>query len=808
MKSVKKFLTERMNSVDSADGMGTAGKKSSLERLKCGGEDTPTKGYVSLPNTPLPMSAPIAVSDPSPSPSIADSAQNTPLCTLQEDDSTSPPPPADSAGAYGKNGHSQQEQSPFTFPTVTSSATATANPAAVPAPQPAPVQRKSRRKISLPWFRQSSVSGHGVLARQHTIDTPSSFRFFRQTSSSGLKLGNQEATWVVADYIASAGTNELSVNKGQQVEIIEQPTAGEPDFCLVRLNPQHDDAAVQEGLVPVSVLKPPPGSHKHGSGAGTGAGGAAAGSQKSDMQDQGNRSKADALSSSTKRRGFSGRNWLPLINRKQQQPNNSKAPLVKKPSEKNIRTPQKHAEELAEQHQPGGSPATVVPSSQFPSSNVGAGDYEPDEEAGLELPPPMKPIQEPHLIANGPPAFTKDAKESSANLASTGKMDGNPLSEIEEIVKTTTEQHESNSRVDGSGGAENASTNGHGRSHDNNHEESHSAVPDKAAALKKRQCVFAELVSTEESYVQDLHEIVNGYMSEINNTNSDIPMPEDLKGGKMKLVFNNIKDIYEWHRDFFLRALRNCQKSPADLGPLIKRSATKFALYYTYCSNKPLSEYIVSAHYQYFDCIRQKLGHRLDLSNLIIKPVQRITKYELLIKEIIKATEGAGLYKEVPMLQEAYQQMKVVVKTVNDMMVVLRSLQDFDGEITAQGSLLMQGPMNCVVDAGQKQRELQVFLFQQIIIFADIEKAKNQYSSPTFKYRSHIQLNHMQMKELGDCRFQIKSTDPNKIPEVTMICQAATQESYAGWRDMLNKILQQQNDLIFMLSNPLSTKNK
>lgn len=120
--------------------------------------------------------------------------------------------------------------------------------------------------------------------------------------------------------------------------------------------------------------------------------------------------------------------------------------------------------------------------------------------------------------------------------------------------------------------------------------------------------------------------------------------------------------------------------------------------------------------------------------------MQRITKYELLIKEIIKATEGAGLYKEVPMLQEAYQQMKVVVKAVNDMMVVLRSLQDFEGEITAQGNLLMQGPMSCVVEAGQKQRELQMFLFQQIIIFADIEKAKNQYSSPTYKYRSHIQV--------------------------------------------------------------------
>jgi len=95
------------------------------------------------------------------------------------------------------------------------------------------------------------------------------------------------------------------------------------------------------------------------------------------------------------------------------------------------------------------------------------------------------------------------------------------------------EQHESNSRVDGGGGVENASTNGHGRSHDNNDEvrvlpllwslllltnyipcpfQSHTAVSDKAAALKKRQCVFAELMSTEEAYVQDLHEIVNGYV--------------------------------------------------------------------------------------------------------------------------------------------------------------------------------------------------------------------------------------------------------------------------------------------------------
>lgn len=45
--------------------------------------------------------------------------------------------------------------------------------------------QKGRRKISLPWFRQNSVTApHATLSRQHTIDSPGSFRFFRQSSNS------------------------------------------------------------------------------------------------------------------------------------------------------------------------------------------------------------------------------------------------------------------------------------------------------------------------------------------------------------------------------------------------------------------------------------------------------------------------------------------------------------------------------------------------------------------------------------------------------------------------------------------------
>lgn len=97
-----------------------------------------------------------------------------------------------------------------------------------------------------------------------------------------------------------------------------------------------------------------------------------------------------------------------------------------------FQTPQKHAEE-----EQTSSSAAATPGSSTSSASVGqlppqfpnvssaaaaaahqAADYEAEEEVGLELPPPMKPIQEPHLIANGPPAFPKDLKESSANMVS------------------------------------------------------------------------------------------------------------------------------------------------------------------------------------------------------------------------------------------------------------------------------------------------------------------------------------------------------------------------------------------------------
>lgn len=57
-------------------------------------------------------------------------------------------------------------------------------------------------------------------------------------------------------------------------------------------------------------------------------------------------------------------------------------------------------------------------------------------------------------------------------------------------------------------------------------------------------------------------------------------------------------------------------------------------MYVVYCQNKPKSEFIVSEYEQLFNDIKAKLGHKLNVADLLIKPVQRIMKYQLLLKVI------------------------------------------------------------------------------------------------------------------------------------------------------------------------------
>ena len=75
--------------------------------------------------------------------------------------------------------------------------------------------------------------------------------------------------------------------------------------------------------------------------------------------------------------------------------------------------------------------------------------------------------------------------------------------------------------------------------------------------------------------------------------------------------------------------------------------------------------------------IRLKLGFRLKLTDLLIKPIQRLTKYHMLLEAILKYSERAGLTEEATAIQSAFRVMQTTPKAANEMMDVGR-LQGFE----------------------------------------------------------------------------------------------------------------------------------
>jgi triple functional domain protein len=487
----------------------------------------------------------------------------------------------------------------------------------------------------------------------------------------------------------------------------------------------------------------------------------------------------------------------------------------------NKQAPQSQSEEEEDRITPAAAAAT---STALPGTSRATISIYPPQENGEDgeeelppLPPPMKPITEPMLVTSN--SASSNAEESQGKREQhTENQERNSL--LNRDLKPVGES--AANLCDGEGTNISATfESALGETMEGGVDRvdglvAGSSVPDgssassESSAIQKREYVIRELVDTERDYVHDLREVVEGYMALMRDCDCEIVMPEDLRGGKDKMVFGNVEAIYEWHRDFFLKALEKCTEHPEELGPLFKRYERKLHMYVVYCQNKPVSEYIVSEYIDtYFEELRQKLGHKLQLCDLLIKPVQRIMKYQLLLRDIYKYTERAKLYSETESLRQAMQVMQVVPKAANDMMDVGR-LQGFDGKITAQGNLLLHGPLICCEESAgsnSKGKELQVFLFEQNIIFSEAVGKKTQFTNPVYIHKAHIQVNKMILDEHiddGDSyKFVIRSTDPRK-PNLGFICQPSSKENRDEWVSTIRSILQKQKDFLKAIQSPIA----
>ncbi|XP_056279388.1 rho guanine nucleotide exchange factor 25 isoform X2 [Pseudoliparis swirei] len=337
-----------------------------------------------------------------------------------------------------------------------------------------------------------------------------------------------------------------------------------------------------------------------------------------------------------------------------------------------------------------------------------------------------------------------------------------------------------------------------------------SAVADteeeRRSALEKSMYVLKELIETEKHYVVDLGLIVEGYMATMHSKG----IPEDMKG-KDKIVFGNIHQIFDWHKDYFLGELEKCIAEPERLAQLFIKHERRLHMYVVYCQNKPKSEHIVSEYIEtYFEELRRQLGHRLQLNDLLIKPVQRIMKYQLLLKDFLKYYTKAGM--DIEELEKAVEVMCFVPKRCNDMMNVGR-LQDFEGKITAQGKLLQQDTFTVTEqDSGflSRAKERRIFLFEQLVIFSEPIDRKKGFSLPGYIFKNNIKVSSLGVEpsvEGDDARFVLTSRNPD-ASVVRFQLQAPSPEIGRAWVNDVVQILESQRNFLNALQSPIEYQRR
>ncbi|KAH0534828.1 hypothetical protein KQX54_009134 [Cotesia glomerata] len=322
---------------------------------------------------------------------------------------------------------------------------------------------------------------------------------------------------------------------------------------------------------------------------------------------------------------------------------------------------------------------------------------------------------------------------------------------------------------------------------------------EKRRSARRKEFIMAELLQTERTYVKDLETCIRCFLEETRNGRGNVP--PGLQS-RESIIFSNMEEIYQFHSDIFLRELEKYETMPEDVGHCFVTWAAKFDMYVTYCKNKPESNQLLVAHGGvWFEDLQRK--HRVEhpIAAYLIKPVQRITKYQLLLKDLQACCqEGQGEIKD------GLEVMLNVPKKANDALH-LSLLEGCDVRIDALGDVVLQDSFT-VWDPKQlirKGRDRHIFLFELYLLFS--KEVKDSTGKVKYIYKSRLMTSELGVTEHieGDeCKFAVW-TGRAPTSDTRVVLRANSLEAKQLWVKRLREVIQ---ETYFSLSMPKSPAKK
>ncbi|XP_029326918.1 T-lymphoma invasion and metastasis-inducing protein 2 isoform X2 [Mus caroli] len=279
--------------------------------------------------------------------------------------------------------------------------------------------------------------------------------------------------------------------------------------------------------------------------------------------------------------------------------------------------------------------------------------------------------------------------------------------------------------------------------------------------------VIQELVDTEKSYVKDLSCLFELYLEPLQNETF-------LTQDEMESLFGSLPEMLEFQK-VFLETLEDAISASSDFSVLETPSqfrkllfslggsflyyADHFKLYSGFCANHIKVQRVLEraktdkAFKAFLDARNPTKQHSSTLESYLIKPVQRVLKYPLLLKELVSLTDHES--EEHYHLTEALKAMEKVASHINEMqkiyedygMVFDQLVAEQSGtekEVTelSMGELLMHSTVSWLnpflsLGKARKDIELSVFVFKRAVILVYKENCKLKKKLPSNSRPAH-----------------------------------------------------------------------
>ncbi|TPX45095.1 hypothetical protein SeLEV6574_g04083 [Synchytrium endobioticum] len=261
-----------------------------------------------------------------------------------------------------------------------------------------------------------------------------------------------------------------------------------------------------------------------------------------------------------------------------------------------------------------------------------------------------------------------------------------------------------------------------------------------------RLSVVYELIETEADYVKDLGTMIKYHKAHL--TQGAL-----LPDTEIQQLFSNADQLLVANQEFLnkLVARKEANVVIQEIGDVIAECAETFKVYTQYCGNYPIAMKLVHSVQAKpdFKPILEKWMNSpecrgLSLESFLIKPVQRICKYPLLLKELLRHTDKAN--KDHMNLTIAQEKVEAVVALVNEgtrafgereKMVALQSRIDSPVPLKLEGKrMIKDGALIQILNTG-KVKERHIVLTNDTLLICK-PPAKSRYALESHYYLAEL----------------------------------------------------------------------